>query len=600
MARPIQRGKKKKGATKTKDIVNTGENQNVQQVTIKIEHPAPPKPKKRKPRKKRDSKKDEAIDDLKEELAQFDEVQTEAQQLGIELPAELGVSPSEASALKSSDDILAFIEVIKERRGKIKELVAAEAQQAEQPALPAPTQSRFVSPLLPTIMRPPVEGQILPQAPPPQPSGQSDADIERQLSQLEGQQRKEALKLRQTPSIQEFEKKGARTGNELAVLMSNIDTAREANNGVLTEQQINNFITQLEGVMTRYNQNFAKLSDRSQAIMESEREELFDGLNKVRQSLTAELRSKAPALPAPAAPAAPATWKPQAAGGLPLLREYIRLDMDKVQITPQQANQLKAALRSIPQITAADQLIQELERQPDAKKRQSAVKEVLEAIKMDKEEQEKLIREATAQERAAKKAEAEEEEVDAEKEAARQLAKRNLERYVADDPVRLPGYKRWGEKITAALRLLGMIEEEIARIGALPTSRARKVEVGKFLKMPDCNVLREPGRRSGVCIPPAPPAPPVSSVAMAGRDVPRGPAPAQPKMRVIQTQNYTEYIRLRNQFVSDPNVFVQAPQNKPGTLTQQSIQPTIDLSTRVPSSIFPEEADLSRTQIKQP
>jgi hypothetical protein len=120
--------------------------------------------------------------------------------------------------------------------------------------------------------------------------------------------------------------------------------------------------------------------------------------------------------------------------------------------------------------------------------------------------------------------------------------------------------------------------------------------VGKFLNMPDC----KPGRRSGVCIPPAPPAAPVSSVAMAGRDVPRGPAPAQPKMRVIQTQNYTEYMRLRNQFVSDPNVFVQAPQNKPGTLTQQSFDPTIDVGTRVPSSIFPEEADLSRTRIKQP
>jgi hypothetical protein len=215
-----------------------------------------------------------------------------------------------------------------------------------------------------------------------------------------------------------------------------------------------------------------------------------------------------------------------------------------------------------------DKLIKEQETQDDPKKRQSNVREVLESIKMDKAEQEKLIREATAQERAAKKAEAEEEEVDAEKEAARQLAKRNLEKYVTDDPIRLPGYKRWGDKIAAALRLLGMSEQEITRIGQLPTSRARKVEVGKFLNMPE------------------------------GRNVPRGPAPAQPTMRVIQTQTYTEYIRLRNQYVSDPNVFVQAPQNKPGTLTQQSIQPTIDLSTRVPSSIFQQEGDLSRTQIK--
>lgn len=607
MARPIQRGKKKKDTkpkppTKTKDIVNVGENQNVQQVTIKIEHPEPPKPKRRKPRKKKDTKKDEAIEELKQELEQYDEVQTQAQQLGIELPAELGVSPSEASALKSSDDIFRFIEIIKEKRGKIMELVAA---QAEQPALPAPRPSRFVSPLLPTIMRPPVEGQELPQARPPAlPSGESDADIERQLSELETQQKREALKLRKTPSIEEFEKKGARTGNEIAVLLSNIDTAREANNGVLTPDQINNFITQLEGVMNRYNENFAKLSDRSQAIMESGREELFDNLNKVRQQLTAELRGKTPAIMPPMPPTTPERkpkkvivplkWRPRATGGLPLLQEYIRADLDKVNITPQQANQLKAALRSIPQITQADTLIQELEKQPDAKKRQSAVKEVLEAIKMDKEEQEKLIREATAQEREAKKAEQKEEEVDAEKEAKRQSAKRNLEKYVTDDPTRITGYKNWGDKIQAALRLLGMSNEEVARIGQLTTSRARKVEVGKFLKMPDC----KPNRRSGeVCIPPTPP---VSTVAMAGRNVPRGPAPAQPKMRVIQTENYTEYTRLRNQYAGDPNVFIQAPQNKPNTLSQQSFDPTIDFDTRVPSSIFQQEGDLSRSRIKKP
>ena len=584
MARPIQRGKKKrdtkpKPPTKTKDIVNVGENQNVQQVTIKIEHPEPPKPKRRKPRKKKDTKKDEAIEELKQELEQYDEVQTQAQQLGIELPAELGVSPSEASALKSSEDIFRFIEVIREKRGKIMALVAA---QAEQPAIEPPKRpSRFVSPLLPTIMRPPVEGQVLPQAPPPQPSGQklsgqSDADIERELSELEKQQKREALKLRKTPSIEEFEKKGTRTGNEIAVLLSNIDTARKANNGVLTKDQINNFITQLEGVMNRYNQNFAKLSDRSQVIMEGSREELFDNLNKVRQQLTAELRGETPAImpPVPSTPPerkpkkviVPLKWRPRAKGGLPLLQEYIRADLDKVNITPEQANQLEAALTTIPEITEVEKLIAEQRREPDPKKRQLNIKEVLEAIKMDKAEEEKLIREATAEERQATKAEQKEEEVDAEKEAERQAAIRNLQRYVTDDPLRLVGYKNWGDKIQAALRLLGMSPSEIARIGALPTTRARKVEVGKFLNMPVCRS----GRRSGICVPPAPPAspappaqpaPPASIVPMAGR-LPigmRGPAPAKPKMRIIQTENYTEYIRLRNQYAGDPNVFVQAP-----------------------------------------
>jgi hypothetical protein len=39
----------------------------------------------------------------------------------------------------------------------------------------------------------------------------------------------------------------------------------------------------------------------------------------------------------------------------------------------------------------------------------------------------------------------------------------------------------------------------------------------------------------------------------------RGPAPAKPNKRIIQTQNYPEYIRLRNQYAGDPNVIVQAP-----------------------------------------
>src|SRR6056300_825925 len=138
--------------------------------------------------------------------------------------------------------------------------------------------------------------------------------------------------------------------------------------------------------------------------------------------------------------------------------------MDRVEITPEQAKQLEATLRTIPQITEVDKLIEEQSTQPDAKKRQSNIREVLESIKMDKAEEEKLIREATAEEREVKRAESEGEEVDAEQEAARQLAKRNLEKYVTDHPDRPAGFKNWSERIAAALRLLGMPVEEILKI----------------------------------------------------------------------------------------------------------------------------------------
>jgi hypothetical protein len=83
--------------------------QAVQTVKVVIHQPEPEKPK-RKRKKKKDTKKDEAIEQLKEELQSYDEVQNQAGEAGIDIPSELGVSPAEASALKSADDIKQFIE----------------------------------------------------------------------------------------------------------------------------------------------------------------------------------------------------------------------------------------------------------------------------------------------------------------------------------------------------------------------------------------------------------------------------------------------------------------------------------------------------------
>ena len=556
MARPIQRKTKKKKVLRKEDTettinTNMGENQAIQTVKVVIQHPEKPKPRRRK---KKDNKKDEAVKELKKELASYDEVQNQA---GQTIPAELGISPDEASNLKSTDDILKFIEIIREKKEAIKEL-----QPPPQPQRPP---NRFVEIMRPGII-PQVAEQFIPAQIQPQQFIPALPEIRpgigKRLSELEQAEASvpESLKLKKSESITMFESESQKTLAKIKTILGNVKTAKDANNGVLSQEQLNNFITQLENTGTHLNAKFSQLSPQSQKTQRPGRLELVDSLNQVIRNLRQELRSKN--LPLPPAQPKKQTWTPVNNMGLPLVREYVRLDLDVVEITQSQADTLKAAIRGIPEITSSEELIKELETQPDAKKRQNIIKETLQSIKKDKEELKKTAEQEAKDQKKIAEMEKVDEEVDAEKEAEKQLRDKLIS--YASSKSKLKGFVNWGREIVNALRQFGMPQSEISRIETLPVGKLRKEAVGKFLGLSEC----DPGRRSGgACyLKPEPTATTASSK-----------PPSQ--VRFIQTTSAAEYTRLKQQHAGNPNVFVQAPQNQPGTITGTSIEDRIGLGT---------------------
>ena len=372
----------------------------------------------------------------------------------------------------------------------------------------------------------------------------------------------------QTPELKEFESKKVEIGNQIQVLFDKIQKARDANNGVLNDKdQINNFITEVEQIMTRYNRNFADLSPKSQAFLQREKARLMEELDKIRQQLVDDLRKIGQPSPAPTAPAIKdlGVWIPRASGGEEYLKEYLSLDLTKVRITPAQANKLKAELKKL--IPANSPLFNELARQPDATKRQNAVKETYQAVLEEREEKAKP-EPAPFVPPAPKSSD----------EAMRE-AREKLQAFV-DNPVGSPNLPRgfksgYTQTVKRALQTIGLSTDEINQISQYKKHKDKQAMIRQYL--------------DGTCRPGG-----------SGRRMSCPLPSSKPKKRIIDTKNYTEYYRLRQQYANDPNVIVQAPSNQPGTLSQQSIQPQITFDTRVPSSIFPEEADLSRSRIKQP
>ena len=178
MTRPIQR---KTGKRKTKipevqvesNNNDSGTQQtNTQVVKIILEQPKT-KPRKRAVKKK-DNKKDEAIQELKDEVASYDETINDAKSADIEIPKELGISPSEASSLKTTSDILAFIQQIRVKKEKIKNL--SSPPPPEPPGFPGPSFPVGTPPQPPplAVTLNPVavmdEGTPLVLAPPPPPT----------------------------------------------------------------------------------------------------------------------------------------------------------------------------------------------------------------------------------------------------------------------------------------------------------------------------------------------------------------------------------------------------------------------------------------------
>ena len=154
MTKTIQRKKRSK-PVKVSETVNTdtdsdmntnlGTNQNV--VKVVIQHPEPPKSRKRTSKPKVDKKKEEAVDELREALSEYDKAQNEAGERGIKIPEILGVSPNEANEIKNTDDILRFIQLVRQKTQQIRELKKPVPKAVE----PSPPRSNpFLTPIMPS------------------------------------------------------------------------------------------------------------------------------------------------------------------------------------------------------------------------------------------------------------------------------------------------------------------------------------------------------------------------------------------------------------------------------------------------------------------
>ena len=575
MARPIQRGKKKPKPKQTTDktITNLGTNQNVQQITIKLEHPTPPKPKRRPPAKKKDSKKEEAVSELKEELEDYNKYQTEAGELEIVLPAELGVSPSDASALKSSDDIFSFIQIIREKKAKIIEMIS-EKRTPPQQLEPVPSQNRFFTPL-PQLARASLPApSIMPSVPDIEQGrqiqrGLSDAEIERQLERLERQGAVSG-----SVAMKAFAIKDRTTASILANIQGNIATVRASGgDGVLTPSQIDRYIARLDAASKRYTTDFSLLPEADRLRMKTQQTELLNKIEVEKANLLQERDSGTVVLPLPPppAPSGKPFWIPTSAIGLPYLQEYISLDLNKIQLNDDDEENIMKSLRSLkPKISESFLEVQNTKSPPE---RQRKIRDVLNSRIADAKEAE-----ATRSKDPDQIADAKQRKENKEK------AIEHLTLYVNGNPFAPIGFKQWGQTIKNALLYhAGVSQEEIDRIDLLPAGDKRRRAVGKAMgikkkiKLP---IVENPPPQELTPPPPASTSPPASTPPPATIPICKPgetggqrrmciqPTTAPPQVkagdgkRLIQTTSYGEYIQLQRQYAGDSNVIVQAPRTQ--------------------------------------
>ena len=146
------------------------------------------KPKKKTGKSKSEKEKDELLEQLKEDLKQYDLVQEEAVQKKIKIPQELAVSTITKSDLKKNDDIKLFISDVVNKTQKIKELIAEAEKQLSQPSRGFPLRlgggiNRFANlpsiiPQQPEIVQPQIIPSTIPPTQPIQKIPTSDEKLE--------------------------------------------------------------------------------------------------------------------------------------------------------------------------------------------------------------------------------------------------------------------------------------------------------------------------------------------------------------------------------------------------------------------------------------
>ena len=295
MTKTIQR--KKRSKPKVIETVNTdtdsdmntnlGTNQNV--VKVVIQHPKvePEKPKpKRKARPKVDKAKEEAIDELKEALSEYDKAQNQADALGIKIPMELGVSPIEANQIKNTADILQFVKTIREKIAKIRELKPEGRKLPSAPArinpfLTPPTQmmptvfpTQPMAPMRPGSGSTPVPPSIprtqIPQIPLP--------EIEKGFDDLESA-------LGQSAAENEFRQVVERIEPAIIRIRDEVEQTYLDQNNTLSDTQVRAFKARYELQRNSLIDAFSALSKPEQGKSQPQKDVLEELINRMTNRL---------------------------------------------------------------------------------------------------------------------------------------------------------------------------------------------------------------------------------------------------------------------------------------------------------------------------
>ena len=173
-----EKKKKNKSVERVKNNTTVMNDSNLNNQSVQIIFPpdteirkVKKKPKRKTGKSKSEKEKDALLEQLKEDLKNYDSVQQEAVEKKVKIPQELGVSTITKADLKKNDDIKLFISDVVNKTQKMRELIAAAEQKVSQPSRGFPLRlgggiNRFAN-LPPAIPQQIVQPQIIPPTPIP-------------------------------------------------------------------------------------------------------------------------------------------------------------------------------------------------------------------------------------------------------------------------------------------------------------------------------------------------------------------------------------------------------------------------------------------------
>ena len=351
---------------------NTNVGDGAQQVVkVVIQQPEQPKPKKRATKPKVDKKKAEAIEDLRSALQDYDQEQNKADELGITIPKELGVSPLTAGQIKNTDDILAFIQLIREKTQKIKELEARK-EEAPKPKpnmfLTAPSRfgefPPFFSPSPSAFIQPAGSSLPLSRIPvPPVPQ----TEIDRELADIE-----QSLNQASTPQELAFEDSLTKIQAGVFTIRDDIQKTYTSQNNQLAPEQISNYKQRYENRRKDLEKAFVKLPSESRNKLVETKSSLETVINDLEERLGKIERASSAPLPLPA----PVPQEPEIdaeyEAAIQLLKNYIQ---QKTTI-----NWSKKIIRALRIIGATDVDVADIARMKPGFPRREAVAQFLSEV----------------------------------------------------------------------------------------------------------------------------------------------------------------------------------------------------------------------------